>query len=648
MTLNELPNGDVQVCDVKPSPMSPSANAGIRRNDILIGINGTAFARSFPIHRYINHHTTSRMKDIVQSVQQSSNPIVLHFQRATIAHSRSLLDASDQADVNYVRQQQQIQQQQKQQMEEEQTVHRFAFVLAQRKLISSKQKQLEVSQIIRNFHYRAQQWEVTTSLTTPSTPYAHIYSQHNQEMDVLDGIRKSLSTRIVNCFIEEADKGKDTARLAYTIWVYDVESGKEWYAPLRYFEDFEDLRATAMALAPKECKISELPFPMVTSIWDALTSRRQDVLDEQVQQESCRKLEFFLRVLCRLVYTSPVVNVNVAKIAIHVQSFLGTEVGLSSTQSDMDHLQSRTSSMDYHSWNVRQLLKRSLQRYMWRLFQLDIMQTIVNDFVDAARARAPSLKEIETLEAQGRDKLKGHSIKELKDIRKFLDELVDLLLEGCCSEMQLISERPEYEALREQFENDESKLDRLSREATREQVEIEVYVPLRSVVSRLLVNGWRHDDMEVQLKSKELIKRPQSEGTFRIPHGSISPSQWESVAFILRSGVGNSTLPCIKLQAIVDAAREVSRLHAEEHGGKDLVGADDFLPVFIFCVVKANLERPCALCVLLSTLCDKLNAIGEIGYFLASFEAVIAHLQQLNPAEDPEEISSTAFSDVSF
>jgi len=52
--------------------------------------------------------------------------------------------------------------------------------------------------------------------------------------------------------------------------------------------------------------------------------------------------------------------------------------------------------------------------------------------------------------------------------------------------------------------------------------------------------------------------------------------------------------------------------------------------------------------VLLSTLCDKLNAIGEIGYFLASFEAVIAHLQQLNPAEDPEEISSTAFSDVSF
>ena len=25
-------------------------------------------------------------------------------------------------------------------------------------------------------------------------------------------------------------------------------------------------------------------------------------------------------------------------------------------------------------------------------------------------------------------------------------------------------------------------------------------------------------------------------------------------------------------------------------------GADDFLPIFIFCVVKAEIERPCALC----------------------------------------------------
>ena len=50
--------------------------------------------------------------------------------------------------------------------------------------------------------------------------------------------------------------------------------------------------------------------------------------------------------------------------------------------------------------------------------------------------------------------------------------------------------------------------------------------------------------------------------------------------------------------------------------------------------------RCCALCVLLQTLCDKLNRIGEIGYFLASFQAAIAHITELDLTQDrtiPEE-----------
>jgi hypothetical protein len=83
---------------------------------------------------------------------------------------------------------------------------------------------------------------------------------------------------------------------------------------------------------------------------------------------------------------------------------------------------------------------------------------------------------------------------------------------------------------------------------------------------------------------------------FRIPAGKTSPSHWQSVSLILKRGVGMSTLPCAKLRAIVEAAREISRLHGREHGS-DLVGADDFLPIFIFCVVRAEMERPCALCM---------------------------------------------------
>ena len=79
---------------------------------------------------------------------------------------------------------------------------------------------------------------------------------------------------------------------------------------------------------------------------------------------------------------------------------------------------------------------------------------------------------------------------------------------------------------------------------------------------------------------------------FRID--KISPSHWKSVAQILKQGL-MSTLPCVKLRAIVDAAREISHLHEREHDGQELLGADEFLPIFIFCVVRAEMERPCAL-----------------------------------------------------
>lgn len=83
---------------------------------------------------------------------------------------------------------------------------------------------------------------------------------------------------------------------------------------------------------------------------------------------------------------------------------------------------------------------------------------------------------------------------------------------------------------------------------------------------------------------------------FRIAENQTSPSEWKTVADILRHGVGRSTLPGAKLRAIVLAAREISRLFKAEHGSDLAGGADDFLPIFIFCVVRAEMERPAALC----------------------------------------------------
>lgn len=103
---------------------------------------------------------------------------------------------------------------------------------------------------------------------------------------------------------------------------------------------------------------------------------------------------------------------------------------------------------------------------------------------------------------------------------------------------------------------------------------------------------------------------------FKITESEQSSTDWRSVSTILNDGVGRSTLPCAKLRAIVDAAKEIIYVYAQEHekakfdaeaknmngdeGGdvlqKSSLGADDFLPIFIYSVVQAGMERPCALC----------------------------------------------------
>jgi hypothetical protein len=416
------------------------------------------------------------------------------------------------------------------------------------------------------------------------------------------GVRKALSARILNTFVEDT-------RIAYTIWVYDAESGREWYAPIRFFQDFQDLRNATVALQPT---IQQFPFPKTSQGWAVFNFKSECDQTAHVRQGKCRQLEQFLRALVAMVYCHKL-HPGMAEIAIHVQSFLGCE-------SVQEEPMSRHDVVEYpghtlYEFQVRLLLKRSIQRYTYRLFLMGTMRAIVDQFVNTARSKGPKLQDIESLEAQGRAALKTRAMEDMEQIQAFLDQLQDLILQGCQEDFDSIAERRDFYAIRF-FLGNEAYWDRLVREAVREQIEIEVYVPLRSVVSRLLVNGWRHEDMEVHFKMQELRKRPQ--GMFRIPMDKTSPSHWQSVANILKQGVGMSTLPCAKLRAIVDAAREISKLYNQEHNqsgippddddgtasddkkeeaaGQEHLGADDFLPIFIFCVVRAEMERPCALC----------------------------------------------------
>lgn len=459
----------------------------------------------------------------------------------------------------------------------------------------------------------------------------------------LVGVRKAICVRILNSFLD------NKSRTAFTIWCFDIESGVEWYAPARYFSDFKDLRN---ALTRIDKTIGEIPFPSFS--WSlgfpGMSSEANE--SESTKQARRQQLENFLRDLFASVYRGRL-NPYLAEVAVHLQTFIGCDTIL--TNGDTANLtldnQVAINEISYgkrmpdaeseQDSNARVHLKRSIQRYVYRLFLLPSVEKLVSHFVDTARQKVTS-------EAMNFGPTKRQSVQfnvkkdvataDVEKIRDFIDQLQELVIDGCHEEFMSISQRRDFANLVDDVDN--TVRDELFREAVREQVELEVYVPLRSTISKYLVYAWFNEDIEMKHKMKALENKPQS--FFRIPKEHRSRSDWSSVSKILQEGVGRSTLPCVKLRAIVDAAKEITHLDAEERSvfpeatffdGKVVtktktLGADDFLPIFIFCFVQAKIERPQALCALLQTMCDPAKMNGETGYYLSSFHAAMIHIHE--------------------
>ena len=640
----------------------PAFKADIRCNDILIGIDGVAFAESCL-------NTESLLRHAVTKIRSTPDPVVLHLIRETNVNTTntnrsnkssdcqiltpSLLDTSDvntddesstapvHGDVSLHSDLSCSQATLMIAVPSSNTVRRFIQVLAHANVVSLRNdEQVRISNILDDFDHRAKQWDELSAFLNPS----------NETIISLVNVRKALSVRIVNIF-------DDDVGTAYTIWVYDSESGKEWYAPVRYFRDFEDLRASVLPLYTSTIQRIHFPKPKGSTLDLFLRSPKR--VESNIQRETkSRQLEQFLRVLCSIIYKEKL-HPYIAEVAIHVQSFLGCDARddtirhkTTSLPKYVDFIKSSVESdsemnkgeQELLQMGTRLRLKRALQCFTYRLFLLDELRQLVDRFVDRLRTSGPRLQDIEDLEAKGPNVLKARALADLRQIQSFLDKIQDMILEGCIDDFAEIAKKLEFIPIHALiFRNDNGSMywDALVREAVREQVEVEIYVPLRSVVSRWLVNGWRHEDMEVYFRMNELRRRPPE--FFRLKNDELNHN-WSTVTKILSEGVGLSTLPCTKLRAIVEAAREIFRIIKPTDTKVDsngVLGADDFLPIFIYCVVQAEMERPCALCVLLRTLCDPINQIGEMGYYLLTFEAAIKHCEEVDLTDhDREEMPS--------
>ncbi|EED87793.1 predicted protein [Thalassiosira pseudonana CCMP1335] len=467
----------------------------------------------------------------------------------------------------------------------------------------------------------------------------------------LVGVRKAINVRILNSFTDSRN------RTAFTIWTHDNESGKEWYAPVRYYSDFKELR---LAIIRLDKTISDIPFPSLGWAGFGLSNEARD--SANVKEARRNQLEIFLRRVFAGVYRARL-HPYLAEVAVHLQTFVGCDAILSDYEdsglalnhqvaiNETVYCKRAPNAKSEPDNSARLHLKRSIQRYVYRIFLLPSVETLVTQYVDAARKKV--LSEVTTLNTKQKPNLfkldKDAALSDVEKIRDFMDQVQDLILEGCHEDFVSISQRRDFAAFKDDVDN--ITRDDLFREAVREQVEIEVYVPLRSTISKYLVYAWFNEDVEMKHKTKALENKPQS--YFKIQPEHRSRSDWKSVSTILEEGVGRSTLPCVKLRAIVDAAKEITRLDSEERScfpeksffdapvltKTVTLGADDFLPIFIFCFVQAKIERPCALCALLQTMCDPLKLNGETGYYLASFQAAMTHIAELDLTEANNDLS---------
>jgi len=85
-------------------------------------------------------------------------------------------------------------------------------------------------------------------------------------------------------------------------------------------------------------------------------------------------------------------------------------------------------------------------------------------------------------------------------------------------------------------------------------------------------------------------------------------------------------------QAIYRSARENAVARASEHA-YDEVGADSFLPIFIYVVIHSDLPHVHRTLHMVSQYSSESERMAESGYYVTCFEGAITYLMNVTPAE---------------
>eukprot|EP00903_Cladosiphon_okamuranus_P005644 g5610.t1 len=420
------------------------------------------------------------------------------------------------------------------------------------------------------------------------------------------GLRKALNVRILRHTpppgLAAGVDGKTsdlTQTVSYLVWVMDVESGAEWRVG-RCHSEFAGLKDACTRMRPS---LARLDFPP----WLADVKETPGVVEARRP-----RLEAYLQRLCSLLYVGPL-HPSSANLAHLLQDFLGTSPRVET----LGRLQKSRPERE---------VRQALQVRAWQVFRLPPLERAVAEFV----------REVcEPVSSQSKKAASAETT--LKRLTEVIEHLQYVVTEGCFDELREMvrsstaaaragnggleggagaeeSKGADHSSELESLVEEDEALELISG-SVRRQVEAEVFVPVMTRIYEMLRTEGPTARLAkaVSRSVKEARGKPQS--FHGVPIANISPSSWNTSVKLLQT-VGLFTLPCDKLDALMAVAHDIPALHRKEHPGDGAngLGADDFLPIFIYVLVNSGVEDLAVQSVVLETLCDPKKMMGEAGF----------------------------------
>jgi DNA-binding FrmR family transcriptional regulator len=455
-------------------------------------------------------------------------------------------------------------------------------------------------------------WDINTILnpkpvdeaintTQPLGSQAH----SNDLASATKSLRPALSLRVLR-----AEERQD--HVVYIIWVLDVKSGAEWYVKRR-FREFHEFRDQLLAIRPS---LAQVDFP----------PKRLSVEGSAYVFERLNLLQKFMRRISSIAALNTF-HPSTARLQLLLQQFLD----VSEHHYAITVLEKRP---------ITSFSKNMVQAYLQSVLQLSVMDKVLTSFIDNFYEDA---NEDEKLGLNDWNPMIGRAI--IKSVKEYIDNLQNVLYDGLyedCIDIlrQIEQDRNIVSASATALLEDEMR--QVIRSAIRKQVEVEIYIPCAARLSKVLELSF--NSLEIKLRHKLQVLLNHEQHFFGIALNHVSPSNWEDIVSMLRQ-LRLKTLPHDRLESLIEAAKEVPRLFSKEHvyssddpsqQQQQSLGADEFLPIFIYILVHAEIPDLFALNEELQMLCDPEKRLSETGYYLATLEASIQHLMEFDESDGVE------------